>query len=163
MEQIEKSIQVSVPASIAYSQWGRFTQLPLFTDGINDDGESGSRFSHWAGEVSEQPWDVKVQITEQIPNYRVAWRSTHGAPSAGVVSFLPIDDHTTQIILELSYEPDGVLERAGSILGIVSRRVESDLQHFKDLIEMLGEGRRHQRAVSIDRHSSPAGRRSADR
>jgi hypothetical protein len=35
----------------------------------------------------------------------------------------------------MSYDPKGFVESAGDALGIVSRRVEKDLERFKEFIE----------------------------
>ena len=132
---MEKSIQINVPASLAYNRWTQFAALPLFMEGVNKVVERDAKGLYSGTDISTQEEDFEVLITEQIPNYRIAWRNAAGASNTGIVTFHPIDDSTTQIILELSYEPDGVLEKAGAMLGFVSRRVEGDLQHFKDFIE----------------------------
>jgi hypothetical protein len=40
--------------------------------------------------------------------------------------------------LHISYEPDGALEKIADSLGVVSARVEGDLQRFKEFIEEKG-------------------------
>jgi hypothetical protein len=37
--------------------------------------------------------------------------------------------------LEISYEPEGFVESVGDAIGVVSRRVENDLERFKEFIE----------------------------
>ncbi len=69
---------------------------------------------------------------------RVAWTNTTGARNAGVVTFHRIDDEKTRVMLQLDYEPEGVVENVGSALGFVSRRVEGDLERFKKFIEARG-------------------------
>ncbi|MNC89652.1 hypothetical protein D3C83_56230 [compost metagenome] len=41
-------------------------------------------------------------------------------------------------MLQLDYEPEGVAEQTGDLLGVLSRRVEEDLKRFKDFIECQG-------------------------
>ena len=41
-------------------------------------------------------------------------------------------------MLQLEYEPEGVVENVGDIVGVVSRRVQDDLQRFKEFIEARG-------------------------
>ena len=41
-------------------------------------------------------------------------------------------------MLQLEYEPEGVMEKAGDALGVVSHRVEGDLARFKDFLESRG-------------------------
>ena len=42
------------------------------------------------------------------------------------------------VIVEMSYEPEGLKEQLGSKIGIDSRGVKQDLERFKKLIETLG-------------------------
>ena len=69
-------------------------------------------------------------ITEQIPDDRIAWRARAGAANAGVVTFHRLGDGRTRIMLQLEYEPEGVVEKAGDAVGVVSHRVEGDLLRF---------------------------------
>jgi hypothetical protein len=41
-------------------------------------------------------------------------------------------------MLQLDFEPEGVVETAGDKLGVVGRRVEGDLKRFKSFIESRG-------------------------
>jgi uncharacterized membrane protein len=84
----------------------------------------------------EEEWDA--EITEQLPDERVAWRSRTGSPNAGVVTFHHVSDTTTRVMLQLEYDPQGVVENVGDALGVVSRRVEGDLKRFKEFIESRG-------------------------
>jgi len=85
----------------------------------------------------DQAWNAN--ITEQIPDQRVAWRSEHGATHNGVVTFRPIDNTTTEVTLQIEYEPEGIIENVGSALGVVDNRIASDLKNFKQFIEARGE------------------------
>jgi uncharacterized membrane protein len=81
-------------------------------------------------------WDAL--ITEQLPDKRIAWKSTMGAENSGVVTFHRVSDHTTRVTLQLEYEPDTLLEEAGSALGMVERRIQGDLERFKEFVESRG-------------------------
>ena len=41
-------------------------------------------------------------------------------------------------MLQLDYEPEGVVENVGDFLGVVSRRSQGDLERFKEFIERRG-------------------------
>jgi uncharacterized membrane protein len=69
---------------------------------------------------------------------RVAWRSTSGSENAGVVTFQPLSENSTRVHLTLTYQPEGAVEKAGDALGVVSRRVEGDLERFKEFVESRG-------------------------
>ncbi|MEO5702975.1 MAG: SRPBCC family protein [Gammaproteobacteria bacterium] len=139
MEHIEKTIDVNVPISVAYNQWTQFEDFPEFMEGIEEVIQLSDTQLHWRANIGgiEKEWDVA--ITEQIPDYRIAWHSTTGAQNSGVVTFHSKDDNTTTVLLELSYDPEGIVENAGDMLGLVSARIEGDLQRFKDFIEERGQ------------------------
>src|SRR4029079_16007589 len=81
-------------------------------------------------------WDAA--ITEQTPDQRIAWRATEGADNGGGVTFHKIDDDTTRIMLQLEFDPEGFVEKAGDALGFVSRRAKGDLERFRDFIDARG-------------------------
>jgi uncharacterized membrane protein len=138
MPNVERSIDVNVPVRVAYNQWTQFEEFPHFMEGVKEVRQMGDKRLHWRAEIAgkEEEWDA--EITEQHPDHRVAWRSTSGAPNAGVVTFHHIDDNTTRVMLQLDYEPQGVIEAVGSALGVVERRVKGDLERFKTFIEERG-------------------------
>jgi hypothetical protein len=41
-------------------------------------------------------------------------------------------------MLQMEYEPEGVVETAGDALGVPERRVQGDLERFKEFIESRG-------------------------
>jgi len=41
-------------------------------------------------------------------------------------------------MLQLEYEPEGVVEKAGDLVGAVSMRIRGDLERFKQFIESRG-------------------------
>jgi uncharacterized membrane protein len=138
MAKIEKSITVNVPVRTAYNQWTQFEEFPKFMEGVREVRQLDDTHLHWRAEIGgkEEEWDAV--ITEQIPDERVAWRSTKGAQNAGVVTFHRLSDSQTRIMLQLEYDPKGFVENVGDAVGVVSARVEGDLQRFKDFIESRG-------------------------
>jgi uncharacterized membrane protein len=138
MATIEESIDVEVPVETAYNQWTQFETFPEFMEGIERVQQLDDTRLHWVAEVggNREEWDA--EITEQRPDDRIAWTATGGKGNAGVVSFHRLDDATTRVMVQLDWEPDGVTERIGSALGMDSRRVQGDLQRFKELIESRG-------------------------
>jgi hypothetical protein len=48
---------------------------------------------------------------------------------------LKLGTDRTRVALEISYDPKGLIENVGDAVGVVSRRIENDLEHFKEFIE----------------------------
>jgi uncharacterized membrane protein len=135
MATVEKSIELNVPASVAYDQWTQFEEFPRFMDGVEEVKQLDDSHVHWRAKIggTVEEWDA--EITEQIPDKRIAWRSTSGARNAGVVTFHRLSDDRSRMMLQLEYEPQTWTETAGNLLGFLERRVDADLARFKEFIE----------------------------
>jgi uncharacterized membrane protein len=133
-----KHVDVSVPVTVAYNQWTQFEEFPHFMEGVKEVRQLDDKRLHWQAEIAgkDEAWDA--EITEQLPDERVAWTSTSGAKNAGVVTFHRLGDNQTRVTLQMEYEPEGAVENVGSALGVVDRRVEGDLKRFKQFIETRG-------------------------
>ena len=133
MAKIEESIEVQVPVQTAYNQWTQFEEFPTFMEGIEQVRQLDDRHLHWVAEVggTREEWDA--EITEQHPDERVAWTATSGKGNAGVVTFHRIGEAQTKIMVQIDWEPEGVKEKLGATLGMDNRRVQGDLQRFKEL------------------------------
>jgi uncharacterized membrane protein len=135
---IEQSIDVHVPVHVAYNQWTQFEEFPSFMEGVEQVTQLDDTHLHWkvniGGKVKE--WDAV--ITEQFPDQRIAWTNTTGARNAGVVTFHRLGDQHTRVMLQIDYEPEGLVENVGDMLGVVSARVRGDLERFQAFIESQG-------------------------
>lgn len=135
MSTIERSIEVEVPASKAYDFWTQFERFPSFMEGVEDVQQFGDRTLRWRANLWGKTEEWTAEITEQIPDKRIAWRSTSGAPNAGVVTFHRLTDDRAKVMLQLDFEPEGAVEKIGDALGVATRRVERDLEEFKKHVE----------------------------
>jgi uncharacterized membrane protein len=135
MASVEHSIEVNVPVTTAYNQWTQFETFPWFMDGVQDVHQLDDKHLHWRAKVAgtEREWDA--EITEQVPDDRIAWKSTSGARNAGVVTFHRLDPSHTKVMLQVEYEPETAGESLGDMLGVLTRQVEGDLKHFKEFME----------------------------
>jgi hypothetical protein len=135
---VEKSMQVDVPLRTAYDQWTQFEEFPAFMGGVRQVQQLDDRRLHWVAEIGgvRREWDAS--ILEQVPDQKIAWAATSGATNAGAVRFEAAGPDSTIVHLELEYEPEGLVEKAGDALGIVERQVRSDLERFKALVESEG-------------------------
>jgi uncharacterized membrane protein len=138
MSTIEKSIDVHVPVRAVYNQWTQFEEFPRFMDGVRIVKQKDDKHLRWVANVSGTEEEWEAEISEQIPDKRVAWRSVDGAHNAGVVTFHYIDPNTTRVNLQMDYDPEGFSENVGDKLGFVTRRVMGDLERFKHFIEERG-------------------------
>jgi uncharacterized membrane protein len=138
MPSVEESVEVEVPVSTAYNQWTQFEEFPSFMDGVEQVKQLDNTHLHWVAEIGghREEWDA--EITEQLPDERIAWRATSGKGNAGVVTFHRLEDQRCKIMLQLDWESEGMVEALGAMLGQDDRKVKGDLERFKELIETRG-------------------------
>lgn len=135
MPVITRSIIINVPVTMAYNQWTQFEEFPHFMEGIVEVTQIDDTTLHWVAEIGGRREEWEARITEQLPDEKIAWRSESGAMNSGVVTFQPINASQTRISLEIEYNPSGVVETVGDMMGYVSRQVEANLRRFKEFIE----------------------------
>jgi carbon monoxide dehydrogenase subunit G len=136
MSDVTESVDVSVPISVAYNQWTRFESFPGFMDGVESVSQTDDRHSHWVTRIGGVRREFDAEITEQHPDERIAWKSTStGAGHAGVVTFHRLGDNDTRVTVQLAWQPEGLVEKAGSAIGMDSRQVKADTARFKTFIE----------------------------
>lgn len=138
METMEKSIEVNVPVTQVYNQWTQFEDFPQFMEGIEQVQQLDDKRLRWVAEIGGKRSEWDAEIYEQVRDERIAWRSTSGAPNAGVVVFQPLADDKTRVSLRMAYEPQTLGEKVGDALGFVTRRIEGDLARFKEFIQNRG-------------------------
>ncbi|MFI0722308.1 SRPBCC family protein [Streptomyces sp. NPDC021224] len=139
MSTVEESVEVDVPVHTAYNQWTQFEEFPHFMDGVERIEQRTATLTHWVTEVAGAKREFDAEITEQIPDERVAWTTVAGeARQAGVVTFHRLDATRTKVMLQLEHDPRGITDTVGDKLGFVRRQAKGDLNRFKQYIESRG-------------------------
>ena len=138
MATVEQSIEVNQPIRTVYNQWTQFEEFPRFMEGVEEVRQLDDTHLHWKARIAGQEREWDAEITEQLPDERIAWRSREGAHTAGAVTFHRLDERRTRIMLQMEVEPEGVVEHVADKMGVINRRVEGDLRRFRDFIESRG-------------------------
>ncbi len=139
MSVIEKSIEINVPVRAAYNQWTQFEEFPKFMEGVKQVKQVDDKHLYWKADIGGKEKEWRAEITEQIPDERIAWSSRGGAMNAGVVTFHRLSDSKSKIMLQMEYDPEGLVENVGDVVGVVTQRVQGDLERFKQYIESRGQ------------------------
>ena len=139
MGSVTKSIDVNVPVRTAYDQWTQFESFPQFMSGVESIRQIDDRHTHWVTKIGGVQREFDAEITEQHPDERIAWKSTSGdTDHAGVVTFHRLGDNETRVTVQLAWQPQGMAEKAGRMLGMDSHQVKADTARFKTFIEQRG-------------------------
>jgi uncharacterized membrane protein len=135
---VTSDVDINVPISVAYNQWTQFESFPQFMSGVKEVRQLDDTHTHWRVSIGGVDREFDAEITEQRPDERIAWNSTDGPNQAGVVTFYRTSDDTTRVTLQLDWEPDGFVEKAGALLQADDIQVDRSLRTFKDKIESNG-------------------------
>jgi uncharacterized membrane protein len=136
---IECQIDIGAPRERVYNQWTQFEDSPQYMHRIKQ-VKQGDETTFT---VSSKVWGFKrqweVEITDQEPNERIAWKTVGGTKNAGVVTFHELDENLTRVLVTLDWPPDGIMEKMASGLRVIKRATQADLKRFRAFMEMRDE------------------------
>jgi len=142
MLQVSKSVTIRRPRAEVYAFWRDLENLPRFMYHLSGVTNTGNGRSHWVANApagSTVEWDA--EITDEIPNERLAWRSLRGSDvrHEGTVRFREAPgDRGTEVDVELRYDAPG--GTAGATIAKLfgeepQQQIRDDLRRFKQVME----------------------------
>ncbi|WP_328427533.1 SRPBCC family protein [Streptomyces sp. NBC_00443] len=137
---IIEDIDVGVPVREAYDQWTQFQEFERFAKGVVSVEQQDDTTTRWHMKVGKSKRQLRGMITEQVPDERIAWTSSgERGTTQGVVTFHPITENLTKVLLVLRYFPQGPVEKVGSWVRSQGRRARLDLKLYRTFVMMRGE------------------------
>ena len=132
---IQRWTDVAVPIDRAYQEWINFNEYPKFMHRVLNVRREDDKVK-WEEKIwfSKRQWEGK--ITDRRKNDRIAWKTTNGTQHHGVVTFHKLDENLTRVMVDMEFEPTGMMEKMASGLRFVKRAVQADLARFKAHCEM---------------------------
>jgi uncharacterized membrane protein len=132
---ILETLDLNAPVSVAYALWSDVENWPRFLSHVERvEKIDETRFKWWLSVIGAER-EFTAELTEVIPEDRIAWKTTDGAHHAGVVTFHRLSDATSRVALQIEYEPEGFLERLGALTNLVDVLANYDLGEFKTVAE----------------------------
>jgi hypothetical protein len=138
---IQLVAEVGVPVREAYNQWTMLEEFPKFMHrvlSVDVDDDDRTKVN-WREKIWFWTREWEAQITEMIPDERISWRSVSGTKHVGHVTFHPLEDNLTLVIVNLDFNPTGVFEKMASGMRFVKRAAKSDVYRYKAFIETVEE------------------------
>jgi uncharacterized membrane protein len=122
----EKSITVNAPVAEVYEWWLRFEELPKFIKSLGKAQRIDDTHFSFSNIRDGKEQRGVIEVIQQIPERKIAWRTIGDGIGLGVVLFEPRSDTSTQITLKLRsvFDPS-----------ISGQSADEYLQNFKQLIE----------------------------
>jgi uncharacterized membrane protein len=132
---IQRWTDVAVPVDRAYEAWLKFDEYPKFMHRVLNVEQKDGKVS-WTEKIwfSTRQWEG--EITDRRKNELIAWKSKKGTQHKGVVTFHKLADNLTRVMVDMEFEPTGMIEKMASGMRFVKRAVQSDLARFKAYVEM---------------------------
>jgi len=161
-----KTININAPVERVYEFFTKCQNFPRFMTNVREVRQTGTGRSHWtvAGPMG-LPIKWTAQITENIPNQRIAWETMPGSlvRSSGTIQFRPNHNGGAQVEIKLMYNPiaGAVGHALARFLGVDPKReMDADLLRMKTMIE-TGHAPHDAAKPSPQAHSSNWERTSA--
>ncbi len=139
---VKKSVTITRPREEVYAFWRKLSNLPRFMRHLEEVKEIDGTKSEWTAKAPagrQVCWTA--EITEEVPNERIAWKSLEGAdvPNEGSVRFEDaVGGRGTVVRVELSYSPP-----AGAIGAMFAKllgeepkgQIADDLRRLRAILE----------------------------
>jgi uncharacterized membrane protein len=135
---VTEEITVDAPLSATYNRWTQFEEFPRFMEGVEEVEQLDDTRLRWVAKVAGKRAEWNAKILSQEPDRKISWQSEDGKETRGTVTFQELGPTRTLVRLEMTYLPQGVLEQAGSAIGLDRRRIRGDLERFKEQSEANG-------------------------
>jgi uncharacterized membrane protein len=130
-----ETVDIQAPVSVAWDLWSDVTRWPAFLSHVRRvDRLDGRRFA-WQLQLPGAEKDFVAELTEVIPEDRIAWHTVDGVDHAGVVTFHRLSDTTSRVTLQIEYDPRGFIEHLGALANLDSTLANYDLGQFQKLAE----------------------------
>ena len=134
-----RGIDIAAPVETVYGQWTQFEELNSFMHRVESVEQEEPEVVVWHENIWGRRRHWKAQITEQVPNERIAWELKGGGQGIGVISFHELAPRLTRVEFVFDWQPQGFVEKLGSGLRVHKRAAKTDLYRFKAFVETRGE------------------------
>ncbi|MEU6394551.1 SRPBCC family protein [Streptomyces sp. NPDC046939] len=136
-----ESVDLDAPVSVAWELWSDVSRWPAFLSHVRLVEPLDERRFAWQLELPGADKNFVAELTEVVPEERIAWHTVEGVDHAGVVTFHRLSDTTSRVTLQIEYDPKGFVERLGALTNLDSTLANYDLGEFQKLAETAARER----------------------
>ncbi|MFF0112399.1 SRPBCC family protein [Streptomyces prasinus] len=130
-----ETVDIEAPVSVTWALWSDVTKWPSFLSHVRIVQPLDERRFAWQLSLPGADKNFVAELTEVVPENRIAWRTTEGVHHAGVVTFHRLDETSSRVTLQIEYDPQGFVERLGALTNLDSTLANYDLGEFQKLAE----------------------------
>lgn len=137
MARIEKSVVINAPAEKVYAFCSDIEGYTRFMEGAKEIKATGDTSAHWKMEMAGRTVEFDTEMTENIENKKIAWKSGGDFAAVGSWAFEPADEGT-KIEMVMDYEIPGIMGKIFDKVKVskdMEKDMETSLQNLKELLE----------------------------
>lgn len=130
-------MEIKAPVEKVYACCANVEGYTTFMESAKEIKMTGEKVAHWKMEMMGRAMEFDTEMTENVENKKIAWKSAGDLTSTGSWSFEPTAEGTN-VTYVMDYEMPGIMGKIFDKLK-VSKEVEKDmdnsLQKMKEFLE----------------------------
>ncbi|MEV0125845.1 SRPBCC family protein [Streptomyces sp. NPDC050703] len=134
-----EAVDIKAPVAVSWSLWENVERWPAFLSHVKHVQRIDETTFAWQLSLPTADKEFVAELTEVIPQERIAWRTTEGVHHAGVVTFHRLSDTESRVTLQIEYDPQGFLEHLGALTNLDKTLANYDLGEFQRMAELAAE------------------------
>ncbi|MEU2588509.1 SRPBCC family protein [Streptomyces avermitilis] len=135
-----ETVDIEAPVAVTWALWSDVSRWPSFLSHVRLVEPLDERRFAWQLSLPGADKNFVAELTEVIPEDRIAWQTTEGVHHAGVVTFHRLSDTSSRVTLQIEYDPKGFVEHIGALTNLDSTLANYDLGEFQKLAETAAAG-----------------------
>lgn len=142
MKFIQKTMTIAASVHEAFEAWTDFESRAKLMKTVAAATILQDGRLHWLAVVGDDTCEWDVDLVEHESGQRISWRAVDGRES-GNVRFEADKAGATKVTYRLDYDPQVWRGDAKALAVWMNRRVDEDLERFKEMVEGPAEGGAH--------------------
>lgn len=135
MSTVRETIEVAVPARVAFEGLSHFENYPRFMSGVITMTPLSTTTAHMVLDLAGNRAEFDACITESRPGEFLCWEAMDGPQVSETVRLEEVDDSHTRVIAELQLDARMLMPSEAHANEILNRRLKADLDGFKRFLE----------------------------
>ncbi|MFE2879015.1 SRPBCC family protein [Streptomyces roseus] len=135
-----EAVDIKAPVSVSWALWQDVERWPSFLSHVRHVERIDADTFAWQVSLPGADKQFVAELTEVIPEERIAWRTTEGVHHAGVVTFHRLSATESRVTLQIEYDPKGFVEHLGALTNLDSVLANYDLGEFRAAAEREAAG-----------------------
>src|SRR6478609_6673319 len=102
-----EAVDIKAPVAISWRLWANVERWPTFLSHVKHVQPVDDSTFVWQLSLPGADKEFVAELTEVVPEDRIAWKTIEGVHHAGVVTFHRLDDTSSRVALQIEYDPHG--------------------------------------------------------